>query len=190
MATQWHINGDYILACNGDYGCPCNFNARPTKGNCKGSIGIHVEDGAYDGVSLNGLNVFLGVKWPGAIYEGEGTVSIYIDESGSPEQRDALLKIVAGEAAGPPFEILAGYSPKSSARSSFPSTSRWPERTPRLRWALMTLLFVNGIMNLLWIAALAAFVLVEKVAPAKGRVSQVTGALLVAWGFFVLAAGL
>ena len=99
MATQWHINGDYMLGCNCDYGCPCNFSARPTEGDCQGSIGFHVEDGAYDGVSLNGLNVFLGVKWPGAIHEGEGTVSIYIDESGSPEQRDALLKIVSGEAA-------------------------------------------------------------------------------------------
>ena len=57
-------------------------------------------------------------------------------------------------------------------------------------WALMTLLFVNGVMNLLWVAVLAAFVLVEKVVPAKRRLSQVTGGLLVAWGLFVLAAGL
>jgi predicted metal-binding membrane protein len=54
----------------------------------------------------------------------------------------------------------------------------------------MTLLFVNGVMNLLWVAVLAAFVLVEKVVPAKRRLSQVTGGLLVAWGLFVLAAGL
>jgi predicted metal-binding membrane protein len=54
----------------------------------------------------------------------------------------------------------------------------------------MLLLFVNGVMNLLWVGAIAAFVLVEKVVPAKGRLSQVTGALLVAWGLFVLAAGL
>jgi predicted metal-binding membrane protein len=57
-------------------------------------------------------------------------------------------------------------------------------------WALMLLLFVNGVMNLLWVGAIAAFVLVEKVIPTKGRLSQVTGALLVAWGLFVLAAGL
>ena len=57
-------------------------------------------------------------------------------------------------------------------------------------WALMLLLFVNGVMNLLWVGAIAAFVLVEKVVPTKGRLSQVTGALLVAWGLFVLAAGL
>ena len=33
-------------------------------------------------------------------------------------------------------------------------------------WALMTLLLVLGVMNLLWIAALAGLVLIEKVAPA------------------------
>ena len=32
-------------------------------------------------------------------------------------------------------------------------------------WVLMGLLFVLGVMNLLWIAALAGFVLLEKVAP-------------------------
>ena len=49
-------------------------------------------------------------------------------------------------------------------------------------WALMTLLFVLGVMNLLWIAALAGFVLIEKVAPAGHWVSRSTGLLLVGWG--------
>jgi predicted metal-binding membrane protein len=52
-------------------------------------------------------------------------------------------------------------------------------------WALMALLFVNGVMNLLWVAVLAAFVLMEKVV--KGSwFSRVTGGLLVAWGVFIL----
>ena len=53
----------------------------------------------------------------------------------------------------------------------------------------MGLLFVLGVMNLVWIAALAAFVLAEKVAPAGQKVSRVTGVLLIAWGgWAVLAA--
>ena len=36
-------------------------------------------------------------------------------------------------------------------------------------WVLMCVLFVGGVMNLLWIAALAIFVLVEKVAPGERR---------------------
>ena len=50
-------------------------------------------------------------------------------------------------------------------------------------WVLMALLFVLGVMNLVWIAALAAFVLAEKVAPTRGEnVSRVTGVLLIVWG--------
>ena len=56
-------------------------------------------------------------------------------------------------------------------------------------WALMVLLFVGGVMNLSWIAALAVLVLLEKVV--RGRwVSYVSGSALVAWGLYVLHAGL
>ena len=55
-------------------------------------------------------------------------------------------------------------------------------------WVLMALLFVLGVMNLVWIAALAAFVLAEKVAPAGEKVSRVTGVLLIAWGAWAILA--
>jgi predicted metal-binding membrane protein len=42
-------------------------------------------------------------------------------------------------------------------------------------WALMALLLVLGVMNLLWIAALAGFVLIEKVAPAGQWVGSLDG---------------
>jgi predicted metal-binding membrane protein len=56
-------------------------------------------------------------------------------------------------------------------------------------WALMTLLLVLGVMNLLWIAALAGFVLIEKVAPAGQWVSRLTGVLLVGWGAWMSVGG-
>ena len=53
-------------------------------------------------------------------------------------------------------------------------------------WMLMALLFVGGLMNMLWIAGLALLVLVEKLFPQGRRVSQITGAALIGWGVFVL----
>jgi predicted metal-binding membrane protein len=53
-------------------------------------------------------------------------------------------------------------------------------------WALMALLFVAGVMNLLWVAAIAAFVLLEKLAPARLRLSRVAGTALMTWGAYVL----
>jgi predicted metal-binding membrane protein len=54
-------------------------------------------------------------------------------------------------------------------------------------WALMSLLFVGGVMNLIWIAALAALVLVEKVAPVGRGIARTAGiAMVVAGVWFVL----
>ena len=53
-------------------------------------------------------------------------------------------------------------------------------------WALMALLFVVGVMNLLWVAVIAAFVLVEKIAPQELHVARVAGLGLVAWGGWLL----
>ncbi|MCR4265770.1 DUF2182 domain-containing protein [Nitratireductor sp. ZSWI3] len=54
-------------------------------------------------------------------------------------------------------------------------------------WALMALLFVGGIMNLLLIAAIAAFVLAEKVLPRAWPVSRLAGLVLFATGLWLLA---
>lgn len=55
-------------------------------------------------------------------------------------------------------------------------------------WLLMALLFVLGAMNLLWIAALSIFVLLEKVLPGGERIAQASGLLLVGWGAMLLLA--
>jgi predicted metal-binding membrane protein len=55
-------------------------------------------------------------------------------------------------------------------------------------WMLMALLFVGGLMNLAWIAAIALLVLIEKTLPWGGRMSRVAGIVLVAWGAAALAA--
>ncbi len=34
--TKWTLTGTVVVACNCDYGCPCNFNALPTQGRCEG----------------------------------------------------------------------------------------------------------------------------------------------------------
>jgi predicted metal-binding membrane protein len=51
-------------------------------------------------------------------------------------------------------------------------------------WALMALLFVLGVMNLLWVAALAVFVLVEKIGPHGPWLSRASGLLLIGWGIW------
>jgi predicted metal-binding membrane protein len=54
-------------------------------------------------------------------------------------------------------------------------------------WVLMALLFVAGVMNLLWVAAIAAFVLVEKVLPRGELVGRVVGSMLMLAGLVLLS---
>jgi predicted metal-binding membrane protein len=54
-------------------------------------------------------------------------------------------------------------------------------------WLLMALLFVAGVMNLLWLGVITMFVLLEKVAPLGMRLGRITGFLLIAWGAVVIS---
>lgn len=54
-------------------------------------------------------------------------------------------------------------------------------------WILMALLFVAGVMNVWWIAIIAGFVLLEKVAPRGLWIGKIAGVLLAAWGTWLLA---
>ena len=56
-------------------------------------------------------------------------------------------------------------------------------------WALMALALVLGVMNLLWMAVLAAAVFIENVAPGGMAIGRVAGVGLVVWGLVVWAVG-
>jgi predicted metal-binding membrane protein len=56
-------------------------------------------------------------------------------------------------------------------------------------WALMALLFVAGVMNLLWVASIAVAVLIEKVVPHGDLVGRLTGVVFVAAGVLLVARG-
>ena len=53
-------------------------------------------------------------------------------------------------------------------------------------WALMTLLFVVGVMNLFWVAAIAVLVLLEKLARTGAVVGRVAGLGITGWGLYLL----
>ncbi|MDX8433387.1 DUF2182 domain-containing protein [Mesorhizobium abyssinicae] len=54
-------------------------------------------------------------------------------------------------------------------------------------WVLMALLFVGGVMNVLWIAAIAILILLEKTVPTGRALPRISGAVMVAIGVWLLA---
>jgi hypothetical protein len=110
MATvDWRLEGEWIKNCSCAFGCPCDFNARPTNGWCQGLLGMRITKGHYDDVKLDGLSFFVTVHFPGPLHEGNGQAQPIIDERASPQQRDALFSIMSGQnaAEGTLFHIFS-----------------------------------------------------------------------------------
>jgi predicted metal-binding membrane protein len=56
-------------------------------------------------------------------------------------------------------------------------------------WFLMALMFAAGIMSLLWMAAIAGFILVEKLFPAGQRIARAAGVAMLALALYLLTQG-
>jgi hypothetical protein len=106
VSDAWNLKGTLLIACNCDWGCPCNFNAPPTTGKCEGGWTWHVDEGSYGDKRLDDLNFSVYVNWPGAIHEGNGEALVLVDERADDVQRSALETLISGDAGGP-WGILA-----------------------------------------------------------------------------------
>jgi hypothetical protein len=100
-ALKWMMKGQVVIACNCDYGCPCNVNVRPTTGKCEGGWTWSIEKGAFGDVALDGLAIGQYANWPAAIHEGDGVAVSFIDERANDSQREALATLLDGHAGGP-----------------------------------------------------------------------------------------
>lgn len=94
--VDWYIEGVAFGNCSCDYGCPCQFESRPTGGFCRGFEVVRIERGHFGGVSLDGLYMATIYAWPGPIYEGNGQMQAIIDERATDAQRAALTTVVHG----------------------------------------------------------------------------------------------
>jgi hypothetical protein len=97
MSTEWRIRGTEFANCNCSYGCPCQFNALPTYGDCRAAAAFEIEEGHFGTVRLDGLRAAQMMSWPGPVHHGDGTMQVIIDERADPAQHEALVKIMTGE---------------------------------------------------------------------------------------------
>lgn len=94
---DWYVEGVEFGVCNCVYACPCQFEALPTHGNCRGFEVVRIDKGRFGEVRLDGLTVAMLYAWPGPVFEGKGEMQIIIDERASSRQREALTQILHGE---------------------------------------------------------------------------------------------
>jgi len=101
MSTKWNAKGVIIGACSCDWGCPCSFDAPPTKGKCEGGYVWYFTDGRFGDVPLAGLSMTWLAHSPAALHKGNVTGLTLIDEKANPAQRAALTKLSEGKSGGP-----------------------------------------------------------------------------------------
>ncbi len=62
---------------------------------------MQIEKGHYGKVKLDGLRWAITAAWPGPIHMGHGEIQPIVDERATPEQREALAKIMTGKDTEP-----------------------------------------------------------------------------------------
>jgi len=100
---EWTLKGELILNCNCTVFCPCVVSLGlhpPTEGYCQAWVGIRIDEGAYDGEDLSGLNVGLLMDIPGNMGRGNWKAAAFIDETASEAAYDGLVNIFSGAARG------------------------------------------------------------------------------------------
>jgi hypothetical protein len=73
-------------------------------------MGVQIDEGFHAGTKLDGLRMAAIMVWPGPVHEGKGQVVPIIDERGTPEQRDALLRIMGGMDTEPGATVFQVFS--------------------------------------------------------------------------------
>ncbi len=110
---DWQIKGPAFANCNCAWGCPCQFNALPTSGQCEAVWAMRINKGHFNGTRLDGLKWGVLIWWPGAVHEGNGKQQLFFEQCATPEQRQALETLASGQvsAEGTYFQIFAAVAP-------------------------------------------------------------------------------
>lgn len=108
--VDWHLQGLNVTTCNCAWGCPCQFNALPTHGDCRAVAAIEIEEGFHGETRLDGLRIGMIMSWPGPIHEGAGAVVPIVDERADADQRESLLRIMTGQDTAPGSTIFQVFS--------------------------------------------------------------------------------
>ena len=103
---DWRFEAIELLTCNCDWGCPCQFNARPTHGDCRAAGAFRIGTGQFGDTPLDGVVFAYLFAWPGAIHEGKGEGQLIVDEKASDSQREAVRAIFHGEHTEPGATIF------------------------------------------------------------------------------------
>lgn len=107
MTAKWDHQTEMTNACNSEWRCSSNFNAKPTTGSCEEVGAAHITSGQCSDTQLGGAKFPWGARWTGAVHEGRAMARIWIDDSISEDQCHSAVGILQGLFEGMPRMIIA-----------------------------------------------------------------------------------
>jgi hypothetical protein len=108
---KWRIAGEEVVSCNCNWGCPCQFNALPTTGQCEATGAWQINEGHFGDHRLEGVRFAAAVWWPGPIHEGNGVWCTIVDKQATKKQREAIVALATGQHGGTYWEVFAAVCP-------------------------------------------------------------------------------
>ena len=125
--VDWKIRTVKLSTCSCDYGCPCEFNAPPTRTPCEGFEASEIIEGYFGDVRLDRLRFGATFRWPGPLHEGGGVAQTIVDERANDDQREAILKILSGEEQEPTtvFNIIGSTIAEEKETLYLPIELEW-----------------------------------------------------------------
>lgn len=104
----WRLSGTYVESCSCETICPCAWSrlkAKATLDRCLSLLAYHVNTGHIDDIDVGGLSFAYFIDSPPVMSEGNWRVGLYLDETASDTQAEALAVVLSGQAGGPPARL-------------------------------------------------------------------------------------
>ena len=103
--TNWFWKGKWLEYCSCDWGCPCESNAPPSRGHCDGVVAMHIDEGHYGDVKLDGITVAATFFFPRALHQAGGHMQPILPAFASDEEYFKYGSIGNDGAGGIPYPI-------------------------------------------------------------------------------------
>jgi hypothetical protein len=103
----WSFEGNYFESCSCITPCPCTTSMSLGADNdyCRFLLTFDIKSGAVEGVDVTGVAVAMIGDTPKFMHEGGWKVGLWIDESASDEQAEAIGNVFSGRLGGPPAAL-------------------------------------------------------------------------------------
>ena len=104
---SWNLSGTYFESCSCVVPCPCtlSLNLPADLDYCRVVLAFNITAGDVEGVDVGGVGAAMIADAPPRMADGGWKVGLWIDDSASDEQAEALGKVFSGQLGGPPAAL-------------------------------------------------------------------------------------